>query len=137
MLEEHIREVELQSQERLIEEQKRNKEVLQRFEREKALEIENYAIRLQSSEREQAASTRELTNLRSQVDRLKTEKSHLEQELIETQQSNLLLKKECSRIEESFKKTQEQLEKERFDNAHIVEELTKEVSFTEIRFHEK
>ena len=111
MLEEHIRELELQSQERLIEEQKRNKELLQRLEREKALEIENYAIRLQSSEREQAASTRELTNLRSQVDRLKTEKSHLEQELIETQQSNLLLKKECSRIEESFKKTQEQLEK--------------------------
>ena len=137
MLEEHIRELELQSQERLIEEQKRNKELLQRLEREKALEIENYAIRLQSSEREQAASTRELTNLRSQVDRLKTEKSHLEQELIETQQSNLLLKKECSRIEESFKKTQEQLEKERFDNAHIVEELTKEVSFAKIEFHEK
>ena len=45
MLEEHIRELELQSQERLIEEQKRNKDLLQRLEREKTLEIENYAIR--------------------------------------------------------------------------------------------
>ena len=54
MLEEHIRELELQSQEKLIEEQKRNKELLQRLEREKALELENYSIRLQSAEREQA-----------------------------------------------------------------------------------
>ena len=45
MLEEHIRELELQSQERLIEEQKRNKDLLQRLEREKTLEIENYAMK--------------------------------------------------------------------------------------------
>ena len=32
MLEEHIREIELQSQERLIEEQKRHKELVQRLE---------------------------------------------------------------------------------------------------------
>lgn len=127
MLEEHIRELELQSQEKLIEEQKRNKDLLQRLEREKALELENYSIRLQSAEREQASSTRELTSLRSQVDRLKTEKSHLEQELFETQQNYTLLQKECSRIEDTFKKTEEQLEKERLDNAHIVEELTREL----------
>merc|ERR1719266_284702 len=112
MLEEHIRELELQSQERLIEEQKRNKDLLQRLEREKTLEIENYAIRLQNAEREQSSSTRDLTVLRSQVDRLKTEKSHLEQELFETQQNNSLLIKERSRIEDTLKKTQEQLEKE-------------------------
>ena len=74
-----------------------------------------------------SSSTRELTSLRSQVDRLKTEKSHLEQELFETQQNYTLLQKECSRIEDTFKKTEEQLEKERLDNAHIVEELTREV----------
>ena len=38
-----------------------------------------------------------------------------------------MLQKECSRIEDTFKKTEEQLEKERLDNAHIVEELTREV----------
>ena len=130
MLEERIRGLELQSQsqERLIKEQKRNKDLLQRLEREKTLEIENYAIRLQNAEREQSSSTRDLTVLRSQVDRLKTEKSHLEQELFETQQNNSLLIKERSRIEDTLKKTQEQLEKERSDNSHLVEELTREVS---------
>lgn len=68
-----------------------------------------------------------LTVLRSQVDRLKTEKSHLEQELFETQQNNSLLIKERSRIEDTLKKTQEQLEKERADNSHLVEELTREL----------
>ena len=134
MLEEHIRELELQSQERLIEEQKRNKDLLQRLEREKTLEIENYAIRLQNAEREQSSSTRDLTVLRSQVDRLKTEKSHLEQELFETQQNNSLLIKERSRIEDILKKIQEQLEKERADNSHLVEELTREVNFFFINF---
>ena len=47
MLEERIRGLELQSQsqERLIKEQKRNKDLLQRLEREKTLGIENYAMR--------------------------------------------------------------------------------------------
>ena len=47
MLEERIRGLKLQSQsqERLIKEQKRNKDLLQRLEREKTLGIENYAMR--------------------------------------------------------------------------------------------
>ena len=129
MLEEHIREVELQSQERLIEEQKRNKDVLQRLEREKALELENFSIKLQSAEREHASTHRDLTSLRSQVDRLKTEKGQLEQELFETQQNYSLLQTEYSKLEDNLKKTHDLLEKDRSDNAQIVEELTKEVIF--------
>ena len=45
MLEEHIRELELRSEERLQTEQKRNKDSIQRLEREKQLEIENYSIK--------------------------------------------------------------------------------------------
>lgn len=45
MLEENIRELELRSDERLEEEQKRNKELLARLEREKHLEIENHTLR--------------------------------------------------------------------------------------------
>merc|ERR1711974_262016 len=124
---EHIREIELQSQERLVDEQKRNKELFQRCEREKVLEVENYAIKLQSAEREQAANHRDLTALRSQVDRLKTEKGQLEQELLETQQSYSLLKKECSRLEDSLKRTQELGDQERSENAHLIDELSKEI----------
>jgi len=127
MLEEHIREIELQSQEKLIEEQKRHKELVQRLEREKALELENFSIKLQSAEREHASTHRDLTSLRSQVDRLKTEKGQLEQELFETQQSYSLLQSEYSKLEDNLKKTHDLLQKDRSDNAHIVEELTKEV----------
>ena len=127
MLEEHIREIELQSQEKLIEEQKRHKELLQRLEREKVLELENFSIKLQSAEREHASTQRDLTSLRSQVDRLKTEKSQLEQELFETQQREKLLQTEYSKLEDNLKKTHDLLDKDRSDNAQLVEELTKEV----------
>ena len=49
MLEEHIRELELRSEERLQTEQKRNKDSIQRLEREKQLEIENYSIKYEIS----------------------------------------------------------------------------------------
>ena len=136
MLEEHIREIELQSQERLIEEQKRHKELLQRLEREKVLELENLAIKLQSAERENATVQRDLTSLRSQVDRLKTEKSQLEQELFESQQSYTLLQSEYAKNEENLKKAQEIIEKDRSDNAQIVEELSKEVSLELLFLHD-
>ena len=48
MLEEHIRELELRSEERLQTEQKRNKDSIQRLEREKQLEIENYSIKYET-----------------------------------------------------------------------------------------
>ena len=47
ILEENIREIEMRGEERLGEEQRRNRELIQRLEREKQLEIENYTIRLQ------------------------------------------------------------------------------------------
>merc|ERR1712029_100364 len=105
-------------------EQRRKRELMQR---KKALELENYAIKLQSAEREGASNQRDLTALRSQVDRLKTEKGQLEQELFEAQQSYSILQKECQGLEDSFKRTQEQLEYERSDNSRLVEELSKEV----------
>ena len=47
MLEEQLREMDQRSDEKLAEEQKRNRELLARMEREKQLEIENYSIRLE------------------------------------------------------------------------------------------
>ena len=119
MLEEHIQQIEVQAQEKVGDEQRRNRELMQRLEREKALELENYAIKLQSAEREGASNQRDLTALRLQVDRLKTEKGQLEQELFEAQQSYSILQKECQGLEDSFKRTQEQLEYERSDNSRL------------------
>ena len=47
VLEENIREIEMRGEERLEDEQRRNRDIIQRLEREKQLEIENYSIRLQ------------------------------------------------------------------------------------------
>ena len=47
VLEENIREIEMRGEERLEDEQRRNRDIIQRLEREKHLEIENYSIRLQ------------------------------------------------------------------------------------------
>ena len=47
VLEENIREIEMRGEERLVDEQRRNRDMIQRLEREKQLEIENYSIRLQ------------------------------------------------------------------------------------------
>lgn len=45
MLEESLRDVELRAQQQLLEEQRRNKELIVRVEREKQLEIENCNIK--------------------------------------------------------------------------------------------
>ena len=66
MLEEHIQQIEVQAQEKVGDEQRRNRELMQRLEREKALELENYAIKLQSAEREGASNQRDLTALRDE-----------------------------------------------------------------------
>ena len=51
MMEENIREIKVRGEERLFEEQRRNNDLLQRLERVKQLEIENYSIRLHGGER--------------------------------------------------------------------------------------
>lgn len=45
MLEEQLREAEMRHEERLAEEQRRNRELVTRIEREKQLTIENYTIK--------------------------------------------------------------------------------------------
>ena len=81
MLEENIREVEIRSEERLETERKRNRDALQRVEREKQLEIENYSIRLQTLEKEYGKLEAEAAQLRAQSDRLRQEKAELEDQV--------------------------------------------------------
>jgi Rab11 family-interacting protein 3/4 len=45
VLEEQLREMDQRSDEKLADEQKRNRDLLARMEREKQLEVENYSIR--------------------------------------------------------------------------------------------
>eukprot|EP00095_Tigriopus_kingsejongensis_P009223 maker-scaffold851_size88925-snap-gene-0.22 protein:Tk09223 transcript:maker-scaffold851_size88925-snap-gene-0.22-mRNA-1 annotation:"rab11 family-interacting protein 4" len=156
MLEENIRELELRSDERLEEEQKRNRELLARLEREKHLEIENHTLRfvlhmptnvlgehaiiaylpptrLQSLEKENTTLHLEATNLRSQLDRLKLEKRTTEDYLLDAQNQLAHLQDEHHHILEARKRETEVSEQDRANKEHLIVELTKEVEHLSTR----
>jgi len=127
MLEEHIREIEVRGEERLLEETRRNKDVVQRLEREKQLEIENYSIRLQGMEKDQRVLTEEVNNLRAQLDKTREEKHGVEEQLSETQ---ILLAREQEQhrvLQENRAREVEEWGDERATSLSIVQEMSREV----------
>lgn len=93
MLEEQLRETELRSEERLVEEQKRYRELLARVEREAELKNENCQIRIQTIETEAAALRDEIHRLRTQCDKQSAELSQTDEKL-ETARFNLSIAQE-------------------------------------------
>ncbi|XP_034181107.2 rab11 family-interacting protein nuf isoform X1 [Osmia lignaria lignaria] len=81
MLEESAKDAEARAEERLQAEQRRHREWASRLERERQLQLENYAIKLQAIELEGTNLRDEIVRLREQVDKLKTEKGRLENDL--------------------------------------------------------
>merc|ERR1719150_3050271 len=127
MLEEHIRELELRSEEKLQTEQKRNKESLQRLEREKHLEIENYSIRLQNCERDYNRAKQEIVQLRSVIERLRLDKAELEEQLNEAHAAQSSNEAEIHKLEDAAKRESEQARLEISNSTRLVTELEKEV----------
>lgn len=93
MLEEQLRETELRADERLVEEQKRYRELLARVEREAELKNENCQIRIQTMEVEAANMRAELQRLRTQCDKQAAELEQNEEKL-ETARFNLSIAQE-------------------------------------------
>lgn len=93
MLEEQLRETELRSEERLVEEQKRYRELLARVEREAELKNENCQIRIQTMDTEAAALRDEIHRLRIQCDKQSTELSQTDEKL-EASRFNLSIAQE-------------------------------------------
>ncbi|XP_076386049.1 rab11 family-interacting protein nuf isoform X2 [Megachile rotundata] len=83
MLEEAAKDAEARAEERLQAEQRRHREWASRLERERQLQLENYAIKLQAIELEGSSLRDEIGRLREQVEKLKTEKNRLENDLEE------------------------------------------------------
>merc|ERR1719189_1884616 len=127
MLEEHIRELELRSEEKLQTEQKRNKESLQRLEREKHLEIENYSIRLQNCERDYNRAKQEIVQLRSVIERLRLDKAELEEQLNEAHAAQSSNEADIHKLEDAAKRESEQARLEISNSTRLVTELEKEV----------
>lgn len=93
MLEEQLRETELRSEERLVEEQKRYRELLTRVEREAELRNENYQIRIQTMENESKTLRAELQRLKAQSEKHSMEMSQNEEKL-ESARFNLMVAQE-------------------------------------------
>ncbi|XP_046659720.1 rab11 family-interacting protein 4 isoform X3 [Homalodisca vitripennis] len=123
MLEEQLREVELRSEERLAEEERRHRELVARVDREKQLQVENCAIRLQTLELENTSLREEAARCRAQAERLRAEKSAVTEQLGEAESVVSSLQDEVAALRD-----QERRQKEcAHANQQLVEELTLEV----------
>jgi len=127
VLEENIREIEMRGEERLVEEQRRNRDMIQRLEREKQLEIENYTIRLQGLEKDQRLLSEEVNSLRSQLEKARMEKMNVEEQLTETQMMLQQEQRDHKILAQSRAREMEQWTDEREKSLHVVEEMTREV----------
>lgn len=87
MLEEQLRECEMRSDQRLVEEQKSHRELLARMEREAELQAENFEIKLKASEKELQQTRDEMQRLRILYDK-QASHLHLTQEKLEVTQEH-------------------------------------------------
>lgn len=93
MLEDQLRETEMRCEERILEEQKRCRELLTRVERESELKNENCQIRIQTTETEVSSLRDEIHRLRTQCDKQAMELSTSEEKL-ENSRYNLTIAQE-------------------------------------------
>ncbi|XP_046640685.1 rab11 family-interacting protein 4-like isoform X1 [Daphnia pulicaria] len=136
MLEESLRDVELRATQQLSEEQRRNKELIVRVEREKQLEIENCTIKLQAAEREVELTREECARLRGQTERLRGERSALQQRLYEAESSLLEGQEELRRMSDLVKREREQWAVENANGKQLAAELSREVDLLRATQHQ-
>ncbi|XP_029177845.1 rab11 family-interacting protein 4A [Nylanderia fulva] len=81
MLEEAAKDAETRAEERLQTEQRRHREWAGRLERERQLQLENYAIKLQAAEVDSSSLRDEIARVREQLERARADKTRLENDL--------------------------------------------------------
>ncbi|XP_042893776.1 rab11 family-interacting protein 4-like isoform X2 [Penaeus japonicus] len=127
MLEEQLREAEMRHEERLAEEQRRNRELVSRIEREKQLTIENYTIKLASVEKEKKAVDDDNRRSKSHLEKLQKEKEALEDRVSEAEFSASALHQENGKLAELSRREKEEIKVERERSAQVIEELRCEI----------
>ncbi|CAL7935777.1 unnamed protein product [Xylocopa violacea] len=141
MLEEAAKDAETRAEERLQAEQRRHRDWASRLERERQLQLENYAIKLQAVELEGANLRDEIGRLREQLEKVKAEKSRLESDLEEARREVDIARENerqaMSRASEAhyqFEAAREELAL-RIEDQQRIEELMQQV--TELRARNK
>ncbi|XP_050300678.1 rab11 family-interacting protein 4B isoform X2 [Anthonomus grandis grandis] len=123
MLEEQLRDTEMRCEEKIQDEQRRSKELSQRVEREKQLQLENASIRLQNSEGECEKLKEELTRQRTKIEKLELQKDELNNQV---QELNFELQDAKEEVKNA-RERENRLINEHESQAQLLEELSKEI----------
>lgn len=126
-LEEQLRELEIRSEDRIETEQQKFKEIMTRCERESKQEVEQYANKLFSLQKEYMEMSEESLKLKTLIEKLKQEKQELQHQLLECTTELLNLREDHHRLQEGIRREREEFQIERANNNKLLEELTKEL----------
>ncbi|GFS32825.1 rab11 family-interacting protein 4 [Trichonephila inaurata madagascariensis] len=126
-LEEQLRELEIRSEDRIETEQQKFKEIMARCERESKQEVEQYANKLFSLQKEYMEMSEESLRLKTLIEKLKQEKQELQHQLLECSSELLNLREDHHRLQEGIRREREEFQIERANNNKLLEELTKEL----------
>ncbi|XP_017795620.1 PREDICTED: uncharacterized protein LOC108577043 [Habropoda laboriosa] len=141
MLEEAAKDAEARTEERLQAEQRRHREWVSRLERERQLQLENYAIKLQAIEVEGTNLRDEIGRLREQLEKVRAEKSRLENDLEEARREVETVREGERQAISRANETHYQLEAAReelsmrVEDQQRIEELMQQVA--QLRAHNK
>ncbi|GIY69963.1 rab11 family-interacting protein 4 [Caerostris darwini] len=126
-LEEQLRELEIRSEERIETEQQKFKEIMTRCERESKQEVEQYATKLFSLQKEYMEMSEESLKLKTLIEKLRQEKQDLQHQLLECTTELLNLREDHMRLQEGIRREREEFQIERTNNNKLLDELTKEL----------
>uniref|UniRef100_A0A8D8TSY6 Rab11 family-interacting protein 4A n=1 Tax=Cacopsylla melanoneura TaxID=428564 RepID=A0A8D8TSY6_9HEMI len=123
MLEEQLRDVEIRAEERLAEEEKRHRELIGRVDREKILQVENCAIRLQNIETENVKLKEDAGRLRAALDKAKEDNERLTDNVELNEAMIMGLKQDLANARVEDRKQKDVIQNQQ----QIIEELSKEL----------
>ncbi|XP_064215439.1 rab11 family-interacting protein 4A isoform X4 [Tribolium castaneum] len=123
MLEEQLRDTEMRYDERLQDEQRRSREMLNRLEREKQLQLENASIRLHAAETEATNLKEEVARQRIRIEKLENERKELTDQIQDLTNEVILAKEQAT----SFKEKERRLNQEHEAQVQLIEELSREI----------
>ncbi|XP_055704994.1 rab11 family-interacting protein 3 isoform X4 [Phlebotomus papatasi] len=123
MLEEQLRECEMRAEERIAEEQRRNRELLARMEREAQLQSENCQMKVRTVEKEAATHREEVQRLRLQCDKQAADLHATEEKLEITNDNYTALQQDLLEVQAREKK----LLAEKVATEELMLEMSREV----------
>lgn len=123
-LEEQLRDMEVQLEERQKDEQKRLRDAMSRYEREKSQEFEKISSRVSVLEQELQNAKDDIRKYQVLCDKVKSERSNLEDIISDKAEELERLRDELSRVKESLKQSHE----ESLSNQRMIKVLNQELT---------